>query len=110
MDKSGKFGNWKRKRCSFHNSNGHLNEDCNQQMEKSVKFKSGKKGKNGVASTVMVIQTRNATSRKGGVNVRKVMLLMVKTVENMKFLLKTVQPLSAIISRAAVTVNRGKAC
>ena len=64
--------------------------------------------KNGVACTIVrVIQIKNAFSRRVAVNVRTVLLLVVKIAENMKPLLYTAQPLTA--SRAAVvTVNFAK--
>ena len=89
IEKSGKFNHEREKKwCSYHETNGHSDKQCFQQMEKSeISKMEGRK--NGVACTIArVVQIKNVLSRKGAVNVRTVvLLLMLKIAENMKPLL-----------------------
>ena len=60
-------------------SNTHSNEDCYQHMEKSEEVKNDRNIINNIVTiTTMVIRTRNMTTRKVTVYVRRVLLFKVK--------------------------------
>ena len=66
-----------KKWCRYHQTNGHSDKQCFQQIKKLENFKNGRQ-KNCVACTIArVIQIRNALSRRVAVNLRIVLLMLV---------------------------------
>ena len=85
METSGKLNRDREKKgCSYHQTNGHSDKQCYQQMGKSKTPKMEGR-KNGVACTIArVTKIKNTFSRRMTVNVRTVLLLMVEIAKNIK--------------------------
>ena len=87
-----------KKWCSYHQTSSHSDKQCycTIRWERRKKSKMGGR-KNGLVACriARIIQIENVFSREVAVNVRTVLLLMIKIAENIKPLLLTAQPWAA---------------
>ena len=89
--------NGERKWCSYHQTDGHSNKDCYQQQSESANLDNKKRWC--TYHNILAIRITNVFIKEL-VNLRTVLLLMVKTVETNIISLLTVPPLAGMQSFA----------
>ena len=85
MEKSGKLNHeGKKKWCRYHQTNGYSNKQCFQQIKKLENSRMEGRKNHVACILARVIQIKNDLSRRVAVNVRTVLMLVVKIAKNMK--------------------------